>query len=120
MSSLLITIPCLMAVGLLGRRTPDDVLGLLALLFLLRCMLDPVDDAFNYVPFLLSLVAWEGLTRRGLPVVSLLSCAAIYFTPYLLATLPVCMWIALRLYAASFMWHRRAWPLPGPREPATR
>ena len=96
------------------RRTPDDVLGLLALLFLLRCLLDPVDSAYNYVPFLLSLVAWEGLTRRGFPVVSLLSCAAIYFTPGLLATLPVGTWIALRLYAPSLKWHRRAWPLPVP------
>ena len=58
------------------RRTPDDVLALLALLFLLRCLLDPVNNAYYHVPFLLSLVAWEGLTRRGPPVVSLLSSAA--------------------------------------------
>ena len=64
------------------RRTPDDVLALLALLFLLRCLLDPVDNAYYHVPFLLALVAWEGLTRRGPPVVSLLSSAAIYYTIY--------------------------------------
>lgn len=101
------------------QRTPDDVLGLLALLFLLRCLLDPVDNAYNYVPFLLSLVAWEGLTRRGLPIVSLLSSAAIYSTPYLLATVPVGAWVAVRLYAPSLKWRRRTWPLPVPREPRT-
>jgi hypothetical protein len=102
------------------RRTPDDVLALLALLFLLRGLLDPVNDGYVFAPFLLSLVAWEGLTRRGLPVVSLLSCVAIYFTPHLLAAIPVGTWIALRLYAPALKWRRRAWPLPMPREPATR
>ncbi len=59
------------------RRTPDDVLGLLALLFLMRGLLDPVNEAYDFVPFLLALIAWEGLTRRGLPFASLLSSAAI-------------------------------------------
>ena len=109
------------------RRTPDDVLALLALLFLLRCLLDPVNNAYYHVPFLLSLVAWEGLTRRGPPVVSLLSGAAIYYTIYkagwtddvaarnalyLLSTLPVGVWLAVRLYAPSAVLHRRAWPAP--------
>ena len=95
------------------RRTPDDVLALLALLFLLRCLLDPVDNAYYHVPFLLSLIAWEGLVRRGLPLVSMLSSVAIYYTIYkagwtddlalrnafyLAATLPVAVWLAVRLY----------------------
>jgi hypothetical protein len=95
------------------RRTPDDVLGLLALLFLLRCLLDPVDNAYYHVPFLLSLIAWEGLVRRGLPLVSILSSATIYYTIYkagwtddlalrnalyLAATMPVAAWLAVRLY----------------------
>ena len=115
-----------------GRRTPDDVLALLALLFLLRCLLDPVNNAYYHVPFLLSLVAWEGLTRRGPPVVSLLSAAAIYYTIYkagwiddiaarnalyLLATLPVGVWLAVRLYAPSPALRRRAWPAPVHRAP---
>ena len=109
------------------RRTPDDVLALLALLFLLRCLLDPVNNAYYHVPFLLSLVAWEGLTRRGPPVVSLLSAAAVYYTIYkagwvddiaarnalyLLATLPVGVWLGVRLYAPSPVLRRRAWPAP--------
>jgi hypothetical protein len=95
------------------RRTPDDVLGLLALLFLVRCLLDPVDNAYHHVPFLLSLAAWEGLVRRGLPLVSILTSATIYSAMYkagwsddlglgngfyLAATLPVAAWLAVRLY----------------------
>ena len=117
------------------RRTPDDVLALLALLFLLRCLLDPVNNAYYHVPFLLSFVAWEGLTRRGMPVMSVLSGAAIYYTIYkagwvdniaarnalyLLSTVPVGVWIAVRLYAPSREWRRRAWPVPVSRAPATR
>ena len=48
------------------RRTPDDVLALLALLFLLRCLLDPVDNAYYHVPFLLSLTGMGG-TRAAWP-----------------------------------------------------
>ena len=74
------------------------------MLFLLRCLLDPVDNAYYHVPFLLSLMAWEGLVRRGLPLVSILSSATIYYAInkagwtddlvlrnalYLAATLPV-------------------------------
>ena len=112
------------------RRFPDDALALLALLFLLRCLLDPVNNAYYHVPFLLSLVAWEGLTRRGAPVVSLLCGAAIYYTIYkagwtddiaarnglyLLATLPAGVWLAARLYVPSRRLHSRAaraWPAP--------
>lgn len=88
------------------RRTPDDALGLLALVFLVTCLLDPVDHAYLHVPFLLSLMAWEGLVRRGLPVVSILSSLTIYYATYkaggngfyLAATLPVAAWLAFRLY----------------------
>jgi hypothetical protein len=105
------------------RRTPDDVLGLLALLFLLRCLLDPVDNVYYHVPFLLSLMAWEGLVRRGLPLVSILSSVAIYYTInkagwtddlalrnafYLAATLPVAVSLAVRLYVPRRASHPRA------------
>ena len=119
------------------RRTPDDVLALLALLFLLRSLLDPVNNAYYHVPFLLSLVAWEGLTRRGPPVVSVLSAAAIYYTiykagwtddiaarnaMYLLSTLPVGLWLTARLYFPSLSTRARparAWPYPAGRVPAS-
>jgi hypothetical protein len=102
------------------RRNPDDVLGLLALLFMLRILLDPSLALYVYTPFLLSLVAWEGMTRRGVPVVSLLFVAAIASAAgagggrelYVLASLPVGVWLTVRLYAPSLRWGRRAWPLP--------
>jgi hypothetical protein len=96
------------------RRTPDDALALLALLFLLRSLLDPVNNAYYHVPFLLSLTAWEGLVRRGLPLVSMLCSATIYYTLYkagwtgdlalqnalyLAATLPAAAWLTVTLYA---------------------
>ena len=99
------------------RRTPDDVLALLALLFLVRALLDPVSDPYNFVPFLLALVAWEGLTRRGLPLASLLSPVAIV-NPLL--AIPIGMWLAVRLYVPSRTLPRlRAWPYAAPRIPVS-
>jgi len=118
------------------RRTPDDALALLALLFLLRCLLDPVDNAYYHVPFLLALVAWEGLTRRGAPIISLATAAAVYYAIYkagwtddvaarnaiyLLATVPVGLWLAARLYLPSRRLRSRAarsWPASLQRAPA--
>jgi len=100
------------------RRTPDDVLALVGLLLLLRAALEPGTDMYLYAPFLLSLVAWEGLTRRGMPVVSLVSAAALA-TQYVPAMLVLGAWVAVRLFAPSFRWRRRAWPLPARHEPRT-
>jgi len=76
-SSLLI-LAIAMPIGLLyrraaDRRDPADALGLLALLLLLRCTLDPVPFLYYHVPFVMALIAWEVLTTRGMPVASLLS-----------------------------------------------
>jgi glycosyl transferase family 87 len=66
----------------LRRRglVPADTLGLLALLLLLRCLLDPMNNDYYHVPFLTFLVAWEGIRVRGLPVMSLLAAAALWAT----------------------------------------
>lgn len=110
----LIAVPLTAAWWLSRRRTPDDALALLALLFLLRSLLDPVNNAYYHVPFLLSLTAWEGLARRGPPVVSMLCSVTVYYSIYkagwtddialrnafyLAATLPVGVWLGIRLYA---------------------
>ncbi|MGH2979876.1 MAG: glycosyltransferase 87 family protein [Solirubrobacterales bacterium] len=114
------------------RRTPDDALALLALLFLLRSLLDPVNNVYYHVPFLLSLTAWEGLARRGPPLVSMLCSATIYYALYkagwadelalrnalyLAATVPPAVWLAVRLYvprrAARPGVARRQLPAPG-------
>jgi hypothetical protein len=55
----------------LGRRPWHDALLLLALVFLLRCLLDPWNTSYYALPFLLALVAWEAHARPGLPLLSL-------------------------------------------------
>jgi hypothetical protein len=52
-------------------RPWHDALGLLALVFLLRCLLDSWNILYYELPFLLALVAWEIHARRDLPVISL-------------------------------------------------
>jgi Glycosyltransferase family 87 len=72
--------------ALLYRRRPgseaEGVLGLLALCFLIRGMLDPISPAYYYVPFLMALATWEGLRRRGLPLLTLASAGALWFLFY--------------------------------------
>jgi hypothetical protein len=57
------------------RPTTDDVLLVLALAFLLRCLLDPLSASYHHVPFLVTIAAHEALRRRGLPIVT--ACSAI-------------------------------------------
>ena len=62
----------------------------------------PGRQRIHHVPFLLSLLAWEGLVRRRLPLVSILTSATIPFAIgsdfYLAAILPVATWLAVTLY----------------------
>jgi hypothetical protein len=101
------------------RRTalpPESVLALLALLFLLRCLLDPVNNEYYHVPFLVALASWEAFARRGLPVLSALAVAALWLvfhrvaTPdgdllnwaaYMAATLPLAAVLAGCAYAPA-------------------
>jgi len=101
----------------LRRRRLDahDVFALLALLFLLRCLLDPVDNAYYHVPFLVSLVAWESLAARRVPVLGMLASVGIWFVIYkahvsdaftarnvfyLLVTVPFGAWLCTTLFGA--------------------
>ena len=59
-------------------RTADDALALLALLLLLRCVLDPSNHVYYQVPFVLALAAWEGRTH-GAPVLSLIGLGGFWF-----------------------------------------
>jgi len=61
-------------------RLPEDALGLLALLFLLRCALDPVNTGYYHVPLILALAGWEGMRRKGLPLVTMLTALALWLT----------------------------------------
>jgi hypothetical protein len=57
-----------------------DVLLLLALLMLARCVLDVANNGYYHLPFLIALVAWEALQRERPPVLSLLASALVWLT----------------------------------------
>jgi hypothetical protein len=88
--------------GLGDRESTDAALALLALLFLLRCMLDPSDHVYYSIPFVLALLAWESRARHG-PVLALLAAGLLWlvfhtisgiaglwwqYAAYMLVTLP--------------------------------
>jgi hypothetical protein len=50
----------------------SDAFALLALLALLRCVLDPVDNLYYQAPLLLALIGWDAFTSQSLPLRSLL------------------------------------------------
>jgi hypothetical protein len=85
----------------------EDALGLLALVFLLRCILDPVDNAYYHVPFLLALVAWEAL-RRETPLASALAAAGLWLVfsrvaPHHSAALANASYLAVALCLAAYL-----------------
>ncbi|MEA2268599.1 MAG: hypothetical protein QOC64_1209 [Solirubrobacteraceae bacterium] len=51
----------LVAAFVRARRPREDALALLALVFLGRCALDPVDNVYYHAPFVTALLAWEAL-----------------------------------------------------------
>lgn len=69
-----------------GSRRPEDILLLLALLFLLRAVLDPVNNGYYHLPFIVSLLVYEGLATRGLPRLTLLSLAVLWVDIHLVWT----------------------------------
>jgi Glycosyltransferase family 87 len=50
------------------RISGPEAMALLALLALLRCALDPVDNFYYHVPLLLALLGWDGLDAERLPL----------------------------------------------------
>ncbi|MGZ4286848.1 MAG: hypothetical protein ACXVW5_21850 [Solirubrobacteraceae bacterium] len=91
-------------------RDPANAIGVLALLLLLRCTLDP-DLTTNYylLPALMALLAWEALTRPTRPLGSLFMLALLlanhYFRLHFLAhpppaALAMAPSVALALYLA--------------------
>jgi hypothetical protein len=103
-------------------RDPMDAVQLVSLIFLVRCLLDPLTYSYHHTPFLLALVAYEGLRRRGLPIVALFACAGMYTTAkhiapmddphllnrfYLAWALPVGLYLAWSLFAPAQVKLRR-------------
>lgn len=54
----------------------SEAMALLALLALLRCVLDPVDNLYYQAPILLAAVGWDALSSRGSPYRSLAATGA--------------------------------------------
>lgn len=61
------------------RRPACEPLLLLALLMLLRCLLDPWDIVYYSLPFLLALLSWEVLACHRVPVLALAGSFAAWF-----------------------------------------
>jgi hypothetical protein len=57
-----------------------DVLLLLALLFLARCVLDPANNSYYHLPFLIALTSWEALQRERAPVLSVGAAGLVWLT----------------------------------------
>jgi hypothetical protein len=114
------------------RLGSEHVLLLLALLLLLRCVLDPWNTIYYELPFLLALLSWEALCRpERLPLAALAASALVWFTfetaPKWLSpdmqsllfvawALPLAAWMARTAFAptAARISRRRA-PDPAPR-----
>ncbi len=94
------------------RRELDlaDVFLALALVMLLRCVLDPGDNRYYHAPFAIFLACWEGLRHGRLPVIALAAAGLTATVPsafgphrdlvsllYLAWALPASAWMAWEL-----------------------
>ena len=93
--------------------TGADAMALLAFLMLLRCALDPVDNIYYHLPFLLALIGWDALSAKGLPVRAItgaglflllwhwshhLENVAVFSFVYIATTVAACLLIAFSLF----------------------
>ena len=62
------------------RPHPGDALLMLALVMLLRGMLDPWNEIYYQLPFLVSLGAWEAFNSRGAPLFTLAASALVWLS----------------------------------------
>lgn len=116
-----ITHPLILVTGALmaaawARRGRDrtDALALLALILLTRCLLDPWNNPYYELPFVLALVAWESTRRDAVPLIAAavtgLCWLTLVFAPqhvapdvfsalYLAWAVPCALLLGLRVYA---------------------
>jgi hypothetical protein len=136
---LIVLLPIPLAALLWRRRDrrADDALLLLALLFLLRCLLDTWNNDYYHAPFFLSLLAWETIRRPGVPRLSLavavmlglsfwpdqsrvfadsLADAPLLFAVYAAWAVPLAAFLAVALYRPGVLrqYHRRRGAPPRP------
>ena len=100
---------------------PADALTLLALVMLLRCILDPMTVSYHHAPFYVALAASEVLRTRRLPVLTivaagvLLGTAQLATTPdllnalYLAWSIPLAGFLGVSLFARSLLGSARSW-----------
>ncbi len=79
-----ISLPLTLACFWLRRRAPlrratHEPVLLLMLLLLLRAAIDPWNNSYYVLPFLIALVAWEALASDRLPVISLAGALGAWF-----------------------------------------
>ena len=108
----------------LRRRAgrPAEPMALLALLMLLRCLLDPWNNVYYSMPFLLALLALEVHHRRDVPALAVCATTAVWISfqwlpahvspdlqsaAYLAWSVPLAAGLALWLYAPA-RWARLA------------
>ena len=121
--AVLLSIPLCIPLLRARERSTEQCLALLALLFLVRCLLDPSNHVYYQVPFLIALVAWEASTR-GVPVVAMCATVGFWlvfhtisgvasldvqFLTYLAVTLPLL--VVLAPPAMGRRLSARGWPL---------
>jgi hypothetical protein len=131
---------CLLVPLVLARRVRQDLvsraLPLLALVLLLRCVVDPLNNVYYHAPFLMALIAADALTGRVAG--SLTAVACVYATvkvgadasplalsiTYIAWSIPMCVYLAGR--AGGIGWYP-GWPAsifaqrpPGARVPSLR
>jgi hypothetical protein len=112
---LVFTLPLVLARRRGLPLSPADGFALFALLALLRCALDPVDNLYYHEPLLLALIGWEAFESRGLPLRGLaavavaallyeswhhLSDPATFNLAYLAVVALLGAWLASSLFAA--------------------
>jgi hypothetical protein len=88
---------------LVWRRRPEPTapLPLLALLFLIRCAIDPGNFDYFHAPFFLALLAWEVKAERlvrGLPVATLVAAFFLWLTFGFLSPRGYSPWLVYALY----------------------
>jgi hypothetical protein len=100
--------------SLLAARRKADPLALLALLLLLRCVLDPWNNIYYVLPCVLALAAWEPLRYGRPPLFALATLVATFISmerlfdvapldlvaaSYLVWTLPLAFFLGWRIYS---------------------
>jgi hypothetical protein len=87
-----------------SRPHPEQLLALLALLFFLRCALDPWNVIYYQLPFVLALLTWEVLCRPERPPVAALTVTVLTWVTFQSAP----NWLSPDMQSVVFV----AWALP--------